>query len=121
VTTDAHRGALAAVERVLNRGGDADDVLRAVVAALRERLPHLERVWIEFVEGSERVVGPAAGAGGVDASRTYPVRYQGTDVAVLSVAGDLAAGDDDLLERVATLSAAYCLVGWDTGGQSWEP
>jgi hypothetical protein len=25
------------------------------------------------------------------------------------------------LERVADLVADHCLVGWDTGGEMWEP
>ena len=44
----AHGGALEAVERVLNRGGEADDVLRQVVAILHERLGGFVR--ISFVE-----------------------------------------------------------------------
>jgi putative methionine-R-sulfoxide reductase with GAF domain len=34
-----------------------------------------------------------------------------------------AFGDDDrkFLERVAELLSPYCLVGWDTGGEPWEP
>ena len=33
----SHSGALEAVDRILNRGGDADDVLRDVLQALHER------------------------------------------------------------------------------------
>ena len=59
MTTDVHRGtAVDAVERLLNRGGDADDVLRSIVLVLLERLPHLESVWIEFLEGEQRVGRP---------------------------------------------------------------
>jgi hypothetical protein len=121
MTTDAHRGAVDAVERLLNRGGDADDVLRSVVIALRERLPHLESVWIEFVEGEQRLLGPSAGERDEPGKR-YPVRFQGNEVAALAVpASAVRAGDDAMLERVATIIAPYCLVGWDTGGRPWEP
>jgi hypothetical protein len=34
---DDYRGALEAVDRILNRGGADEDVLRAVVAVVRER------------------------------------------------------------------------------------
>jgi len=34
---DAYRGALEAVDRILNRGGTDEDVLRSVVEAVRER------------------------------------------------------------------------------------
>jgi hypothetical protein len=122
VTTDAHRGAVDAIERLLNRGGDADDVLRAVVRTLYERLPHLERVWIEFVERGRRVPGPSAGESVHEGARTFSVHFQGTEVAVLAVPNSLTRNDDEaLLERVATIIAPYCLVGWDTGGTAWEP
>ena len=55
----AHSGALEAVERVLNRGGEADDVLRQVVTILHERLDRYIR--ISFVETDSLVPGPAAG------------------------------------------------------------
>ena len=55
----AHSGALEAVERVLNRGGEADDVLRQVVTILHERLGRFVR--ISFVEADALVAGPAAG------------------------------------------------------------
>ena len=29
--------------------------------------------------------------------------------------------DDAFLQRVATLVSPYCLVGWDTHGERWEP
>jgi hypothetical protein len=122
MTTDVHRGALDAVERLLNRGGDADDVLRAVVRSLHERLPHLERVWIEFVEGDQRVKGPSAGQTRQQHVRPFPVHFQGAEVAVL-VVPDVVLREHDhaLLERVATIVAPYCLVGWDTGGERWDP
>jgi hypothetical protein len=122
MTTDAHRGAVAAVERLLNRGGDADDVLRSVVVALYERLPHLGTVWIEFAERGQRLVGPSAGGSANDQAQRFPVHFQGAEVAALAVpATAVRAGDDATLERVATIIAPYCLVGWDTGGERWEP
>jgi hypothetical protein len=122
MTTDAQRGAVDAVERLLNRGGDADDVLRSVVVALQERLPHLESVWIEFVEGEQRLVGPSAGERNDEPPKRYPVRFQGNEIAALVVPAEaVRPGDEALLERVATIIAPYCLVGWDTGGRPWEP
>lgn len=54
---DELRGALEAVDRVLNRGGEADDVLREVVAILHERAGY---AWagIRFVEAGGPVLGP---------------------------------------------------------------
>jgi hypothetical protein len=111
------RGALESVERILNRGGEADDVLRAVVAVLRQRTGRFCR--ISFVEGEELVPGPAAGDE-VEAA-AFPIAWQGRRVAELEVGGDLDAPDRALFERVAVLVSPYALVGWDTGGETWAP
>jgi hypothetical protein len=120
VTTDARRGALEALERVLNRGGDADDVLRDVVSILHERAGY---AWaaIAFVEAGELVLGPVAGEQ-ADGAIGVPVSFRGDRVAELSVA-PATGGDEEraFLERVATIVSPYCLVGWDTGGEAWEP
>ena len=83
-----HAGALEAVDRVLNRGGDAEAVLQAVADALHERV----FAWV--------AVGP------VEAG-TRPARSS-------LRAGDLAAEprepspeDAPLLERVALLVSAH--------------
>jgi GAF domain-containing protein len=65
-TTDAHRGALEAVERILNRGGDADDVLRAVVELLHDRFEHYSWVGIYLVEGDQLQLGPWKGPQATD-------------------------------------------------------
>ena len=59
--TQALRGALEAVDRIVNRGGDADDVLRAVVELLHDRFDHYSWVGIYFVEQNELVLGPWKG------------------------------------------------------------
>lgn len=161
----AHSGALEAVERVLDRGGEADDVLRAVVDALHDRFDRFSWVGIYLVEGDELVLGPwrgpqatehvripigrgvcgAAAASGrtevvddVSADPRYlacfpstrseivvPIAYQGRVVGEIDVDSDepaaFGAADRELLERVAALVSPYCLVGWDTGGEAWEP
>jgi L-methionine (R)-S-oxide reductase len=60
-TQDTYRGALEAVERILNRGGDADNVLRQVVDVLHDRCGHYTWVGIYFVEGDDLVLGPWKG------------------------------------------------------------
>jgi L-methionine (R)-S-oxide reductase len=60
-TPDTYRGALEAVERILNRGGDADDVLRHVVEVLHDRCGHYSWIGIYFVEGDDLVLGPWKG------------------------------------------------------------
>ena len=113
-------GALEAIDRILNLGGDADDVLRDVVRTLHERAGY---PWVAllFVEDGSLVVGPQAGSEPrPDERLQLPVDYQGSRVAELVVDG---ASDSDraFLERVAVLVSAHCLVGWDTGGEEWTP
>jgi hypothetical protein len=108
-----HAGALEAIDRILDRGGDADEVLRAVLAALHER--GTSYGVIRFVDGGKLVDGPSIGEP-ADA-RTTPVLYQGERV------GELEIVDDDAVfaERVATRISPYVLVGWDTAGEPWSP
>ena len=49
-----------------------------------------------------------------------PVTWQGDCIAELHV-DDAPEEDRMFLERVVDLVAGHCLVGWDTGGESWEP
>jgi hypothetical protein len=111
----ARRGALEALDRILNRGGDADDVLRDVVDALA---PLYDGVAIHFVEEGGLVAGPSRGE--QHGGSTIPIRFEGAEVARLAVA---PAREDDtaFLDRVATLVSPYCVVAWDTGGEPWEP
>jgi putative methionine-R-sulfoxide reductase with GAF domain len=115
---NAHDGALAAIDQILNRGGDADDVLRAVVAAL-----HRDYSWvgISFVEDGELVLGPAQGEQTAEPT-SIPIPYENNVVAELGVvAGELDPEDHAFLERIALLISPYCLVGWDTAGEAWSP
>ena len=57
----AHAGALEAIRRILDRGGDADDVLRQVVGVLQGRFEHYSWLGIYLVEGDELVLGPWQG------------------------------------------------------------
>ena len=112
-------GALEAIDRILNCGGDADDVLRGVVGTLHERAGY---PWagILLVEAGGLVLGPEAGEPQPDRRTQLPVSYNGARVAELAV--DAAPEEDrSFLERVAVLISAHCLVGWDTGGEAWKP
>jgi hypothetical protein len=114
----ARDGALEAIEQILNRGADADEVLRAVVAVL-----HRDYSWvgISFVEEGKLVLGPAQGERTAEPT-AIPISYENHVVAELGVIADeLDAEDRAFLERVALLISPYCLVGWDTGGEAWSP
>jgi putative methionine-R-sulfoxide reductase with GAF domain len=107
----------AEIEARVSAGGDADDILRDVVGALAGRY-----AWagIFFVEEDELVLGPHAGVADPGRRRQVPVRWQGERIAELAI--DAAPEEDRrFLERVAELVAAQCLVGWDTGGEDWDP
>jgi hypothetical protein len=96
---------------------DADDVLRQTVAELASG-DGCTWAAIFFVEDGELVLGPEAGAADEARRRTVPVTWKGERVAVLAVDGDIETAE---LEQVAAEIADLCLVGWDTGGEAWEP
>jgi hypothetical protein len=107
---------LEAVRLTVGSGGEADDVLRAVVALVVDR-GAARWAGILFVEGDELVLGPEAGVADPGARSQVPVVYRGTRVAQLAADG---CDDADLLARIAPLVAEHCLVGWDTGGVPWD-
>jgi putative methionine-R-sulfoxide reductase with GAF domain len=124
--TDAYRAVVDAVDRMVNRGDDADMVLRAVVELLHDRLDHCSRVSISLVEEGELALGPARGS--EEASRSelaVPIAYEGRTVGELRVesAAPDAFDEEDRrsLERIALLISQHALVAWDTKGQAWNP
>jgi len=108
---------VAEIERLVGLGSDADDVLRAVVAALA-REPAIEWAGILFLEEGALVLGPEAGVAAPARRVGVPVSYQDVVVGELAVDGD---ADRELLQRVAALISTHVLLGWDTGGEAWEP
>lgn len=109
--------AVEAVERIVAEGGDADDVLRAVVKALVER-GGAGWAGILFAEGDDFVLGPQAGEPDERQRLHVPVLFEGRQIGVL-VAD--RARSIEVLERVAELVSPYVLIGWDTGGERWTP
>lgn len=109
--------ALEAVDRILNLGSDADDVLRAVVAEL-VREPAIVWAGVLFLEDGALVLGPDAGIANTTRRISVPVSYLGAVVGELAVDGD---AETEFLERVALLISTHVLLGWDTGGETWEP
>jgi len=109
----------AAIDEIVAGGGDADDVLRSVVAALHERAGY---AWagIYFLEDGELALGPHAGTPHEPTRTTVPVTWQGQRIADL-VVDDAPEEDRMFLARVALLVSGHCLVGWDTRGETWEP
>jgi L-methionine (R)-S-oxide reductase len=58
---DAYRSALEAVDRIVNREAEADEVLRRVVDVLHDRFDHYSWVGIYLLEGDDLVLGPWKG------------------------------------------------------------
>lgn len=117
-------GAVEAIERILNREPEADEILRQAVAVLHERIPDVRGVAVAFVEDGELAPGPIAGATIESApSIAVPVLYERRPVAELWIDADAEPDEADqaFLARVSDLLSPYCLVGWDTGGEAWEP
>lgn len=94
-----YRGALEAVERILNRGGDAEGVLRAVLEALRSR--GISFAQVQLAEGDGLDAGLTVGE--QCEAVAVPVVYAGLTVGSL----ELATDDHAFAERVATLISHY--------------
>jgi hypothetical protein len=109
--------AIPALERILEEGGEPDDVLRSAVSSLAA-VPSIDWVAIAFHEDGELVLGPEAGSPDESRRTRVPVVFQGSEVGELWIDGDVELA---FVERVATLISAYVLIGWDTGGERWEP
>jgi hypothetical protein len=105
------------LDGVLAGAGDADDALRAVVALLA-RQPEIAWAGILFREEGALVLGPQAGSADESLRVRTPITYHGDDVGELAVDG---LPPPELLDRVAMTIAPYALLGWDTGGEVWEP
>jgi hypothetical protein len=104
------------IEEIVAAGGDADDVLRAVVAELVESGCAWAGIW--FVEGGGLELGPEAGAPDEGRRLRFPIEFREERVGELGVDG---ASDPAHVERVAALISPYVLLGWDTGGEAWAP
>jgi hypothetical protein len=109
--------ALDRLAEILAQGGEPDDVLRRVVVALVDE-PGVAWAGIAFFEGGELVLGPSAGEHDESRRTRVPISYEDDPVGELRIDGD---ADPRVLERVAAVVAPYVLVGWDTGGEVWEP
>jgi L-methionine (R)-S-oxide reductase len=60
-SADTYRSGLEAVDRIVNRESEADEVLRQVVDVLHDRFDHYTWVGIYLFEGDDLVLGPWKG------------------------------------------------------------
>jgi hypothetical protein len=116
--------AIASIEQIVAHEPEADQILREAVVALYEHIPDVRSVAVAFVENGALAPGPIAGDPiASEPTVTVPVLYERRPVAELWIEGGGAPDDGDqvMLVRVCELLSPYCLVGWDTGGEAWEP
>ena len=111
------RAALERLDRVLSGSDDPDDALRTTVHLLAEERG-ITWAGIAFVDGDALSLGPAAGETDEPRRIRTPIVFQGEPVGELWVDGE---ADAAFLARVAELVSAHVLIGWDTGGETWEP
>jgi hypothetical protein len=109
--------AVDAVRDIVERGAEADDVLRAVVDAL-VATGEIRWAGIAFTEDAALRLGPVRGEQDEGHRERVRVEYDGATVGELWADGEVRR---DELERIAALIAPYVLIGWDTGGEAWEP
>jgi hypothetical protein len=110
-------GPIEAIEAALERGGEPDDVLRSAVDALAAE-PAVSWAGIAFLEAGQLVVGPQAGGEDETRRMRVPVEFEGATVGELWVDGE---ADAAVLARIAALISGHVLIGWDTGGEAWDP
>ena len=108
---------VAELRAILGRESEADDALRATVSVLAAA-PGAVWAGIAFVEEGEFVLGPSAGEPDEERRAQVPISYSGDVVGELRVDGNVSPS---LLAEVAELVSSLVLIGWDTGGEAWEP
>lgn len=108
---------VAQIRAVLDRESEADDALRGAVSVLAAA-PGAVWAAIAFVEEGELALGPSAGTPDEERRACMPISYSGDLVGELRVDGSVSSS---LLEEVAELVSPLVLIGWDTGGEAWEP
>ncbi len=109
---------VATIEQILERSEEADQILLGTIAALSAH--YATGVGIRFIEEGSFSDGPWVGEAGV-VTTEVEVRYDGELVALLVTPASLDEDARTTWEQVADLISAFCLVGWDIGGEDWEP
>ena len=116
VTVDTYRGALEAVDRIVNRESEADEVLRKAVEVLHGRFEHYSWVGIYLVEGSDLVLGPWKGPEATEHVR-IPIGEGICGAAAASgvteIVGDVNADDRYLACFVSTRSEIVVPIAYE--------
>jgi hypothetical protein len=124
VSAEGRNDVLETIARAIDHEPEADEILRQAVVVLYEWTTGVRSVAVAFVEDGALAAGPIAGDPIAGAPAVaIPVLYERRSVAELWIDSETEADDRDraFLHRVSQLLSPYCLVGWDTGGEAWEP
>jgi acyl-CoA thioester hydrolase len=111
-------GAVDAIERIIDRESEADEILRQAVATIAKRYETF--CGIRFVEDGGMIDGPSAGDY-AEPQSVVPITYDDSSIAEIALGAPLHDDDRDAFDRIAKLLSPFCLVGWDTGGEAWNP
>ena len=111
-------GLVDAVQAIVDRSEEADQILLGTIALLSEH--YGGGVGLRFVEEGAFSDGPWAGPTG-DVVGQVPIRYDDELVGEFATSFTLDDEARTTFERVAAIVGDYCLVGWDIGGEDWEP
>ena len=114
----ADAAVVAAVQAIVDGAEEADQILLGTIAHLAGR--YGTGVGLRFVEEGAFVEGPWSGERGQTRAEV-PIHYDGELVGEFVVGAELDADGRATFEAVAALVGDYCLVGWDIGGEDWEP
>jgi len=95
---------LEAIDDIVRRGGDAEDVLQDAVTTIVDRGGALWAA-VLFNDEGELVPGPHAGIADPGARRQAPIVLGGARLGELAVDG---LDDQPLIERVAAILSPYC-------------
>jgi hypothetical protein len=105
------------LERILEREGEPDDVLREATRALAGS-SGIAWAGIAFLDDGKLALGPSAGEPDPSQRVSVPIAFQGAPVGELWVDGD---AERVLLEKIADRLSGHVLIGWDTRGETWNP
>jgi hypothetical protein len=92
------------VDRIVERGGESEDVLQATVTSIVDRGGAKWAAVLLNDEG-ELIVGPHAGVAEPGERRTATIVHEGAPLGELAVDG---LDDQSLIELVASLIAPHC-------------
>jgi hypothetical protein len=106
------------IQAIVDGAEEADQILLGTIAHLAER--YNAGVGLRFVEEGVFSDGPWAGTRDAVAAQV-PISYDEELVGEFVISTAIDEDARATFEAVASIIGDYCLVGWDIGGEDWEP